>query len=128
MSSPQTGKSFRFVRPCVPCERCEAVRVHECECLLNAGDANTKKSFCCFAPSRMLFSLFWPAGAWVSSDLLDYSGNLKFYIAWVLRHVSGFAEVLVFSKGFERVRTLGLLCAWVLSEGLQNPCKQYGIH
>ena len=91
VSSPQTGKSFRFVRPCVPCERCEAVRVRECECLLNAGAANTKKS--CSSPSspRMLFCLFWPAGAWVTSDLHDNSENLKFYLAWVLRHLSGFA-------------------------------------
>ena len=32
-------------------------------------------------------------------------------------------EFLLFSIGCERLRTLGLLCAWVLSEGLQNPCN-----
>ena len=87
MSSPQTGKSFRFVRPCV---RAGEAKLGECVSVSVSSTLGMRIRNSPPPSPRMLFSLFWPAGAWVSSDLHDYSEKLKFYLAWVLRHLSGF--------------------------------------
>ena len=76
------------------------MRVRECECLLDAGAANAKLSSSAFRFPRMLFSCFWPACAWVSSDLHDYFENLKFHLAWVLRQIADFADYALNLHGF----------------------------